>query len=128
MIKRSLYFAILLLGLLLIVAGLHLVYLYANQIAIATTSFVLCYGVNYLLALAIYITLLRMAEDQNKYLGFVFLFGSVLKFLVYFLIFDPLFRQDGDLSRVEFFLFFTPYLISLIAETVALVKLMRTLH
>ena len=69
-----------------------------------------------------------MAADENKFVGFVFLLGSGVKFLVYFLIFYPLFKQDGQLSRVEFFLFFIPYLISLVTETVALVKLLRSKH
>ncbi len=128
MIKKGLIFAIQLAVILIVVAALHIAYLYANQITVSNITLLLCYGVNFFLALAIYLTLLKMAQDQSRYVGFAFLFGSVLKFMAYFLIFEPLFKQDGDLSRIEFFLFFTPYLVSLIAETLALVKLMRTLH
>ena len=128
MIKKGLYFAIQLAVILVVVAALHMAYLYANQITVSNIVLLLCYGINFFLALIIYLTLLRMAQDESRYLGFVFLFGSALKFLAYFLVFEPLFKQDGDLSRVEFFLFFVPYLASLIAETLALVKLMRTLH
>ncbi len=88
----------------------------------------LCYGINFLLALGIYVTLLQLANKKSQYLGFVFLFGSALKFLVYFLIFDPLFKQDGNLSTYEFFLFFVPYFVSLIAETIALVNLLKTIR
>ena len=108
--------------------ALHFAYLYANQIDISPASLVFCYLVNYLLALGIFFALAKLVADDNKYVGFVFLFGSALKFLAYFLIFDPLFKQDGQLSRVEFFLFFTPYLISLVLETMALVKLLKTKH
>ena len=128
MIKKGLYFTIQLAVILLVVAGLHMAYFYANQITVSNITLLLCYGVNFFLALLIYLTLLKMAQEKSKYLGFAFLFGSALKFLAYFLIFDPLFKQDGDLSRVEFFMFFIPYLASLVAETLALVKLMRTLH
>lgn len=128
MIKKGLYFSIQLAVILVVVAALHMAYFYASQITVSNITLLLCYGVNFFLALVIYLTLLKMAQDQSRYLGFAFLFGSALKFLAYFLIFDPLFKQDGDLSRIEFFMFFIPYLASLIAETLALVKLMKTLH
>lgn len=109
-------------------AALHYAYLYANNIENTLSGLVFCYLVNYLLALGIYFALVKLVADENKHVGFVFLFGSALKFLAYFLIFDPLFKQNGQLSKVEFFLFFTPYLISLAVETIALVKLLRTKH
>ena len=128
MIRKSFLFALQLLAVLVLAAALHFAYLYANRIDIALASLVFCYLVNFLLALGIYFTLAKLVADENKYVGFVFLFGSAFKFLAYFLIFDPLFKQDGQLSKVEFFLFFTPYLISLVMETIALVKLLKTKH
>ena len=127
MIKKGLIFGIQLLGILVLFAGLHWAYLHANQASIPLRTLVFCYLVNFILALLIYGVILKLAESKNSYLGFVFLGGSGLKFLAYFLIFDPLFKQDGVLIPTEFFLFFTPYLLSLIAETIALVKLLRTL-
>ena len=126
--KRSTVFAFQLLAVLLAAGALHYAYFYANSIDVAAFTLTFCYLVNYILALAIYFTLVKLVHDENKFVGFVFLLGSAVKFLAYFLIFDPLFKQDGQLSKVEFFLFFTPYLISLVAETVALVKLLRTKH
>ena len=128
MIRKSFLFALQLLAVLALAAALHYAYLYANQIDIPPASLIFCYLVNYLLALGIFFALAKLVADDNKYVGFVFLFGSALKFLAYFLIFDPLFKQDGRLSKVEFFLFFTPYLISLVLETIALVKLLKTKH
>lgn len=77
------------------------------------------------MAMGIYYTMLTLAKKQNKNLGFVFLFGSTLKFAVYFVIFDPLFMQDESLSKLEFFTFFLPYIACLLVETIALVKLLR---
>ena len=125
MIRNVLYFALLLLLLLALAAGFHMAYLYANQISVPIPTLVFCYLVNFGLALLIYIAILKMADEKSKYLGFVFLMGSAFKFAAYFLIFDPLFKQDGNLSKVEFFLFFVPYLVSLFAETLALVKLLK---
>ena len=75
--------------------------------------------------MGIYYIMVVLAEKQNKNLGFVFLFGSTLKFAVYFLIFNPLFMQDESLSKLEFFTFFMPYIACLLVETLALVKLLR---
>lgn len=77
------------------------------------------------MAMGIYYTMLTLAKKQNKNLGFVFLFGSTLKFAVYFVIFNPLFMQDENLSKLEFFTFFLPYIACLLVETIALVKLLR---
>ncbi|MGB5236431.1 MAG: hypothetical protein WBN59_02270 [Flavobacteriaceae bacterium] len=127
MIKGSLIFAFRLFLVLALIAGMHWAYLYASEIPIDFKTLGFCYLINFIMALVIFVSLLRLAEDKSQYLGFIFLVGSTLKFVVYFLVFDPLFKQDGDLTRVEFFLFFVPYLASLGVETVALVKLLRTL-
>ena len=127
MIRGSLIFAIRLFLVLILLAGLHAAYLYANEIPVAIRTIAFCYLINFIMAVVIFVILLKLSEDKSQYLGFVFLACSTLKFLVYFLIFDPFFKQDGDLTRVEFFLFFVPYLASLGVETVALVKLLRTL-
>ena len=124
--KGNVLFVFQLLAVLFIVGALHYAYLYANNLVTTPALLIFCYLVNFILALAIYFTLVKLVADENKFVGFVFLFGSAFKFLAYFLIFDPLFKEDGQLSRVEFFLFFTPYLISLLVETMALVKLLRT--
>ena len=128
MIRKGLSFALQLLAVLVLAAALHYAYLYANHIENALSGLIFCYLVNYILALGIYFALVKLVANENKHVGFVFMFGSALKFLAYFLIFDPLFKQDGQLSKVEFFLFFTPYLISLVVETAALVKLLKTKH
>ena len=79
------------------------------------------------MALGIYSALLYFAERHNKHLGFLFMFGSTLKFNIYFLILDPIFMVDGKLSKVEFFTFFIPYFTCLFVETFQLIKLMREL-
>ncbi|MEN8789379.1 MAG: hypothetical protein ABF293_10830 [Flavobacteriaceae bacterium] len=124
--KGLLNFALRLFLVLAFLAGLHWAYLYTVEIAIDPWTIGFCYLVNFIMALAIFYVLLRLAREESQYLGFVFLVGSALKFLIYFLVFDPLFKQDGELTRVEFFLFFVPYFVSLMVETIALVKLLRT--
>ncbi len=123
--KKLIVFATQLLGVLVLLAVLHVGFLYARSFDMPIDQLVLGYAVNFILAVVIYYALLRIAEHQSKNLGFLFLFGSTLKFAVYFLIFDPLFSQDGSLSKLEFFTFFIPYFACLITETLALVKLLK---
>jgi len=100
-------------------------FFYARGITIPFDLIVLGYLVNFAKAFGIYYGMVELAKKQNKNLGFVFLLGSTLKFAVYFLIFNPLFMQDGSLSKLEFFIFFVPYITCLIIETLALVKLLK---
>lgn len=54
--------------------------------------------------------------------GFIFLLGSGLKFLLFFLIFYPVYHADGTIDRMEFAAFFIPYGLSLTAELVVYAK------
>lgn len=123
--KKVTAFALQLFGVLLLLALLHIAFFYARAVEIPADLILIGYVVNYAMAIAIYYVLVQLAKKQSKNLGFVFLFGSTLKFAVYFLIFNPLFMQDGSLSKIEFFTFFIPYLTCLIMETLVLAKLLQ---
>ena len=123
--KKIISFAFQLTGALLLLALLHIGFLYARHMTIPFDLILMGYLINFAMAMGIYYTMLTLAKKQNKNLGFVFLFGSTLKFAVYFVIFNPLFMQDENLSKLEFFTFFLPYIACLLVETIALVKLLR---
>ncbi len=65
----------------------------------------------------------RMKEGSN--LGNAYLGLSMFKFLVFFALFIPLFKMDGTTDRFEYFGFFVPYLICLVAGTVFLVRILN---
>lgn len=65
----------------------------------------------------------RMKEGAN--LGNVYLAMSMLKFLVFFAVFIPLFKLDSVQDRFEYFGFFVPYAICLVAGTAFLIGLLR---
>ncbi len=123
--KKIISFTLQLSGTLLFLALLHSGFLFARNIDIPIDLILMGYIINVAMAVAIYYMMVTLARKQNKNLGFVFLFGSTLKFVIYFLIFNPLFEQDGGLSKIEFFTFFVPYIACLIFETLALVKLLN---
>ncbi len=125
MIKKSFTFLAQVVIILVFVGILHYAVLYAREWAIVLPDMGLAYILNLLLAVGIYGAMLQFAKQQSSYLGFLFLVGSVLKFAAYFIILEPVFDRDGTLSKVEFFYFFVPYLSCLLAETFALLKLLR---
>ena len=123
--KKVISFALQLFGVLLLLALLHVAFFYARTAELPLDLIAIGYVVNFAMAVAIYYVMVLLAKKQNKNLGFIFLIGSTLKFAVYFLIFDPLFMQDGSQSKIEFFTFFIPYITCLIMETLVLVKLLK---
>lgn len=106
---------------------IHLAILYLNNLPLLDNKIVLSYIVNFLMALGIYLGLYYLKESYKNHIGFLFLGGSLLKFFVFFVLFYPLFNHDGDISRLEFFSFFVPYLVCLVIETFSLSSLLKNI-
>ncbi|MDA9945761.1 DUF6168 family protein [Schleiferiaceae bacterium] len=81
-----------------------------------------CYVFNTVLAVLIYVVILRLKDRHSEKIGFVFLIGSGLKFLLFFLLLYPAFNADGELSSMEFVSFFIPYTLTTVVENVVLVR------
>ena len=64
-------------------------------------------------------------NKHRDYLAFYFLPGSVIKFLLFFLILLPFFKEDNVVTKEEFFAFFVPYIATLIIETTSLISLLN---
>ncbi|RKN82734.1 DUF6168 family protein [Ulvibacterium marinum] len=83
------------------------------------------YLVNGLLAAAIFILLYVFRKKLKNSIGFLFMAGSFLKFIVFFIVFYPSYKIDGDMNKLEFAAFFVPYAICLILETVFTAKMLQ---
>ncbi len=88
----------------------------------------MAYVVNALLAAFIFIAVYRFRETLKYYIGYLFMAGSFLKFLVFFLFFYPTYTADGKIDKLEFAAFFIPYLISLVIETYFMAKMGNALN
>ena len=86
------------------------------------------YAINCLLAGAIVWSLYFFRRRLRTPIGFLFIGGCLLKFLVFFALIYPGFQADGDMSRPEFASFFIPYLLALLAETYFTAKMLRDLE
>ena len=101
---------------------LHILVLYLLGLPLFNDMIIQSYVINLALAIVIFGFLYKMKDKYGNQLGFLFLGGSFLKFIVFFIVFYPFYTSDGDVSSLEFAAFFIPYALCLILETVSLVK------
>lgn len=83
-------------------------------------NFVMAYGI----VTGLYLVRFRMRQQ----IGFLFIGGSFLKFLVFFLFFYPSFTADEAISRAEFSSFFVPYFLALATETYFTASMLKNLE
>jgi len=125
MSKPVIGFCIKLLIILSVVFGIHIAILYFLELPLFENQIIPSYSVNGILAIIIFITLLKLRIKYLDLLGFLFMGGSFLKFAVYFIFFLPHYRADGIVVRLESTSFLIPYITSLIIETFYLIKLLN---
>jgi len=106
---------------------LHISILYSYDLPLFDHKIVLAYVLNYALAIGIYYLLFYFRIKLKEQLGFLFMGGSFLKFILFFVFFYPSYKSDGNINTLEFSSFFLPYIICLILETFSLVKLLKNL-
>lgn len=110
-----------------IVFFLHSEFLAYYEIPKYGNLLALSYAVNALLATTIFVLLYIFRTELKNYIGFLFMAGSFLKFIVFFLLFYPPYKEDGEIDKIEFLAFFVPYLICLLLETVFIARLLKEL-
>jgi len=114
-----------LLALLSVVFGIHLTFLYYLDLPLFNNLIIPSYGVNYLLAIIIFIALYKLRKKYLDLLGFIFMGGSLLKFAIFFIFFFPIFNKNGSIDRLESLSFLLPYLTCLVLETIYVSKLLN---
>ena len=87
---------------------------------------ILLYALNLSVACFVYWLVFLLRDKQKEYLGFYFLAGTLIKFIVFFKIVLPIFKENNIVSKTEFLSFFIPYLLSLFVETKSLISLLNT--
>jgi len=129
MLKNSVVsrFLVSLIALLAIAFFTHVFLLENSGYAKYEHKIVLSYLVNGVLAAAIFISLYIYRNKLKNYIGFLFMAGSFLKFIVFFILFYPSYKADRDIDKLEFAAFFVPYAICLILETVFTAKMLQKL-
>ncbi len=83
------------------------------------------YLINFFLGVGITYGLFKLRVKYAHSLGFIFMAGSMLKFLIFFLAIQPIYKADGHVSVLEFCFFFIPYAISLAFETMFISQILN---
>jgi fumarate reductase subunit D len=99
----------------------HLGYISVEDKSIMIQS----YSVNFILGVIVFIAIELFKKKHTNILGFIFLGGSLFKFLVYFIYLLPLLTSTGELTKFKFLVFYIPYFICLMIELLFLVRLMN---
>jgi len=107
---------------LIIVFLLHIGVLYFLKMPLFENKLILSYVVNFIMATVILLIVEKTLHKKSAQSGFIFMAGSGLKFLVFFLVFYPSYKRDGALERAEFIAFFIPYALCLIIDVIYLSK------
>jgi O-antigen ligase len=107
---------------------IHILVLHAFSLPLFDNNVILSYSINYVLIIAVFGFLYLMRNKYKSQLGFLFLAGSLLKFAVFFIVFYPIFKEDGQMSKLEFASFFAPYGMGLFLETLSLSKWLNKLE
>ncbi len=106
---------------------IHLGILKLFELPIFDNRIVLSYSVNLILIVLVFGALFLLKNKYKSQLGFLFLFGSLLKFAVFFIVFYPFYRADSQITNLEFAAFFVPYILGLIIETFSLSRWLNAL-
>jgi len=83
------------------------------------------YLANYLLVLLTFALILLIKQKHNASIGFIFIFGFLIKMAVFFIFFKGNYQADGEIQTSEFASFFVPYALCLILETHRLVQILN---
>lgn len=104
---------------------LHTTILQNNALPKCGDKIVLSYVINFVLASIIYIGLYSFRNKIKTQIGFIFMAGSFLKFIIFFILFYPSYKADGNMATSEFAAFFVPYAICLVSETLFTTKMLQ---
>ncbi len=106
--------------------GIHIWVTHEMNFSFNISKIGISYTINYFIAIAIFKLFTVFINKKSEILGFIFLFGSLFKFVIYFLVLRPIISETESISKVEFSFFFIPYAICLIIEIYFLVNVLRS--
>lgn len=125
LLNQGVTFVSKLLFILALVFGLHALLLYLFSFPLLEHHIIMSYGLNYVTTVLVYVFLLKLKQHHAESLGFIFMGGSMMKFMVFLLFLYPFYKSDGVISRIEFFTFFVPYSCCLVIEIFSFAKVLK---
>lgn len=127
MFKLNLFFkfSITFLAALIVAFLIHIAILNVMELPKYDNLIIEAYLFNLVLGTCIFFGLYQLRIKMKDQIGFLFIGGSLLKFVLFFIVFYPTFKADGDLGTLEFSSFFVPYIICLLMETIFTAQMLQ---
>ena len=124
--KTNLFFSISLFFLVFLVFFLiHIFVLSFNQVQLTSSFIFPSYIFNFVISILVLIIITKLGKSKNFYLGFVFMFLSGFKLLIFLLIFYPVFNYDNKIDIIEKTSFLVPYFLGLILEIASVIPQLK---
>ena len=124
--KTNLFFSISLFFLVFLVFFLiHFSVLSFNQVQLTSSFIFPSYIFNFVISILVLIIITKLGKSKNFYLGFVFMFLSGVKLLIFLLIFYPVFNYDNKIDIIEKTSFLVPYFLGLILEIASVIPQLK---
>ena len=124
--KTNLFFSITLFFLVFLVFFLiHFSVLSFNQVQLTSSFIFPSYIFNFVISILVLIIITKLGKSKNFYLGFVFMFLSGVKLLIFLLIFYPVFNYDNKIDIIEKTSFLVPYFLGLILEIASVIPQLK---
>lgn len=125
-INRMLFLFCMQLSIILLISYLlqHMFYI-KMHVKVINLQLILSYIINGSLSVFIFSTMVLLKGKYKDQLGFIYLIGSFIKYTVFFVVLYPIYKEDGTVSKIEFSIFFVPYIVSLTYKIIALVKILN---
>ena len=124
--KTNLFFSISLFFLVFLVFFLiHISVLSFNQVQLTSSFIFPSYIYNFVISILVLIIITKLGKSKNFYLGFVFMFLSGVKLLIFLLIFYPVFNYDNKIDIIEKTSFLVPYFLGLILEIASVIPQLK---
>lgn len=121
--NKSIYsFAIKLFVVIGLAFSVHLFILQSQELPLWENLIIPSYLYNTIISFISFLILVKLKPKWISNMGFIFMAGSFLKFLIFFIAFYPTYRADDVVTTTEFFAFFVPYGLGLIFEITSLVQ------
>ena len=124
--KTNLFFSISFFFLVFLVFFLiHIFVLSFNQVQLTSSFIFPSYIYNFVISILVLIIITKLGKSKNFYLGFVFMFLSGVKLLIFLLIFYPVFNYDNKIDIIEKTSFLVPYFLGLILEIASVIPQLK---
>ena len=104
---------------------IHISILSFNQVQLTSSFIFPSYIFNFVISILVLIIITKLGKSKNFYLGFVFMFLSGVKLLIFLLIFYPVFNYDNKIDIIEKTSFLVPYFLGLILEIASVIPQLK---